>query len=91
MEELDDRTLEGCVGMAQGVGGSERRFPLGLRTAAGKALRLQLPSCRVTVGGKRRTARLLRGEWRRVEWEKWALDRLHRHALSCLVSVRALS
>lgn len=41
MEEVDGyRTLEGCVGMARGVGGSERRFLLGLRTAAGKALRL---------------------------------------------------
>lgn len=52
MEEVDGyRTLEGCVGMARGVGGSERRFLLGLRTAAGKALRLQLPCCRVAVVG----------------------------------------
>lgn len=41
MKEVDGYwTLEGCVGMARGVGGSERRFLLGLCTAAGKALRL---------------------------------------------------
>jgi hypothetical protein len=62
MEEVDGyRTLEGCIGMAWGVGGREGRFLLGL-PAPGKVLKFHLTNCRelqwrVRVEG----ARLIRG------------------------------
>lgn len=69
MDEVDGNgTLEGCLGMAWGVGGREARFLLGLG-AAGKFPDSRFPHAElqwwVRVEGN---PCLIKGEWKRLEW-----------------------
>lgn len=91
MEEVEGGgTLEGCVGMAWGIG-REARLLLGLQ-AAGKAPRCQLPSRRAAVSAESggRSSDDYRGVEEGGVGKKWTLDGLHGHVILVRVCSPAL-